>query len=346
MTTKLPRKYIAHVREDNGTIQALSQHLANTATLAEFFAARLDLPLSGRLLGLLHDFGKYSEAFQKYIKSATGLVEQDSDDFVDHIALKGKIDHSSAGAQLIWNRLKDKGAWGTISGQLLALAIASHHSGLIDCLAPDGRAIFLQRMAKEEKSTRREECVKNAEDPFLQEALSLLDDIVAELHAVLSGMAREHKEKFSHGTVQQQKEAKNSLYFKYGLVARFLLSCLLDADRTDSAEFEKLEYAALRKRKQAVDWNLLARRLENKLAEFTESGPVNDLRAAIATEYAHLGQASLVAAAQTVSACLARPGGRIGEKPSGSPPRGTYRDNSRARPLHGEAGTNAFGSPP
>lgn len=53
--------------------------------------------------------------------------------------------------------------------------------------------------------------------------------------------------------------------------------------------------------------------------------------------YAHLGQASLVAAAQTVSACLAglartvRSDSRGGGKPSG-PPRGTYGGNSRASP--------------
>jgi integrase len=47
--------------------------------------------------------------------------------------------------------------------------------------------------------------------------------------------------------------------------------------------------------------------------------------------YAHLGQASLVAAAQTVSVCLTRPGRESG-KPPGTPPRGAYGGNSRASP--------------
>jgi integrase len=48
--------------------------------------------------------------------------------------------------------------------------------------------------------------------------------------------------------------------------------------------------------------------------------------------YAHLGQASLVAAAQTVSACLARRDGKSGGKPPMPPPSETYGGNGRASP--------------
>jgi integrase len=48
--------------------------------------------------------------------------------------------------------------------------------------------------------------------------------------------------------------------------------------------------------------------------------------------YAHLGQASLVAAAQTVSACLARRTGRDGGTPSVSPPPETHGGSGRASP--------------
>ncbi len=53
--------------------------------------------------------------------------------------------------------------------------------------------------------------------------------------------------------------------------------------------------------------------------------------------YAHLEQASLVAAAQTVSTCLAKPSRRGGE-PFGAPPRGTHRSNCRASPRYDKAG--------
>jgi CRISPR-associated endonuclease/helicase Cas3 len=40
-------------------------------------AAKLGLDLAGELLGLMHDFGKYSLKFQKYIYDATGLINPD-----------------------------------------------------------------------------------------------------------------------------------------------------------------------------------------------------------------------------------------------------------------------------
>ena len=85
----------------------------------------------GELLGLLHDLGKYSTAFQSYIQSATGLLNQDEDEeFVDAAGLKGKIDHSTSGAQWVWQELAQKDALAHIAGQIMALCIASHHSGL------------------------------------------------------------------------------------------------------------------------------------------------------------------------------------------------------------------------
>jgi CRISPR-associated endonuclease/helicase Cas3 len=64
------------------------------------------------LIGLLHDLGKYSKEFQDYLKPAVGLVEQDEDDYVDAKSKKGKVDHSTAGAQLIWQELSKQGQLG------------------------------------------------------------------------------------------------------------------------------------------------------------------------------------------------------------------------------------------
>ena len=47
--------------------QSLATHLTETAAIAKMLAAKLGLDLAGELLGLMHDFGKYSLKFQKYI---------------------------------------------------------------------------------------------------------------------------------------------------------------------------------------------------------------------------------------------------------------------------------------
>lgn len=96
--------YIAH-RRDDGTEQELVTHLKNTAKLASEFANVFDNQEYAYVCGLLHDLGKYSDAFQKRIKA------------------DGKpCDHSTAGARVIKELCK--------SGKLLSYCIAGHHSGL------------------------------------------------------------------------------------------------------------------------------------------------------------------------------------------------------------------------
>ena len=78
----LAEQVVAHVRGDD--VQPLEDHLEGVARLSAKFAAKFQLSTYGELIGLVHDIGKYSAAFQAYIKSATGMLNQDEDEeFVD-----------------------------------------------------------------------------------------------------------------------------------------------------------------------------------------------------------------------------------------------------------------------
>ena len=89
---------IAHIRKDgeNQIEQSVKEHLFGVSEIAAKNASKIGLSKVGELLGLLHDLGKYSKSFQNYIKSATGLLNQDEDDYVDSKGLKGKIDQHCA----------------------------------------------------------------------------------------------------------------------------------------------------------------------------------------------------------------------------------------------------------
>lgn len=123
---------VAHVRAQDGAIQTVATHLQEVAAIARQLASKINIPEAGELIGLLHDFGKYSQAFQDYIQSGTGIIDPDSENFVNAGALKGKIDHSTAGAQWVWQALSKygKNGEGRLCGQILALCITSHHSEL------------------------------------------------------------------------------------------------------------------------------------------------------------------------------------------------------------------------
>jgi len=74
---------IAHRRYSDGIEQELSDHLLGVSEKAGFFAGKIGLQSHGELIGLLHDLGKYSREFQRYIKSVVGLIDPDEDDFVE-----------------------------------------------------------------------------------------------------------------------------------------------------------------------------------------------------------------------------------------------------------------------
>jgi len=103
----MQRDIAAHISED-GRIQTVIEHLKGTANKAREYADSFDAGDNAYLCGLLHDIGKYSEAFQKRIYGG-----------------KNRVDHSTAGAYELNRRF---GEW----GRLLAYCVAGHHAGLPD----------------------------------------------------------------------------------------------------------------------------------------------------------------------------------------------------------------------
>lgn len=60
--------------------QQLEEHLLNVAKLSGQFAEKIGLGKAGFLLGLMHDIGKYSSAFQDYLITDDGKENPDQDD--------------------------------------------------------------------------------------------------------------------------------------------------------------------------------------------------------------------------------------------------------------------------
>ena len=276
-----PSRFIAHVREsDRQAQQGLESHLRGVGHLSSQFADKFGLSAHGRLIGLLHDLGKYSTDFQRYILSATGLLNQDEDEeYVDAKGLKGKIDHSSAGAQFVWSALSKNNTQAQFAAQVLALCIASHHSGLIDCLSLSENLAafdnFSKRMNKAGEFSHLEEARRNAHPALMQEAKVLLDDpeLISTLWKWRSRLA-----KYVTGADANAKVMSPVLHQQIGLLVRVLFSCLIDADRIDTADFEHPGKAKQRAVGDYRPWNLLIQRLESYLTDLPCEVPTDARR--------------------------------------------------------------------
>lgn len=261
------KKFIAHYREIDGAEQDLWQHLIEVSELAGKLAAKIGLQKHGELIGLLHDLGKASVKFDEYIRSATGLLDQDADEYVNADKLKGKIDHSSAGAQIIYRHFLEKGKEALFTAQILSLIIASHHSGLIDCLTPDGEDNYSRRMKKTNEQTRYYEAEENIDEKIRQELRCLLEDrsLVDQLNDKIRNL-------------KESNDSTETFMFKVGLLTRFLFSCLIDADRINTADFEFPGNKMFRNQGEYVPWDNLVQKLEERIRGFKTDNRVNVLR--------------------------------------------------------------------
>jgi len=109
---KIFSKYLAHtkdgkpVKHNETECQPLSEHLITTASYAKERADFFNAGEVAELIGLLHDIGKYNEAFQSRIRGEKIFVQ-----------------HAISGASI----LSDK--YGLL-GKYYGLIVASHHTGL------------------------------------------------------------------------------------------------------------------------------------------------------------------------------------------------------------------------
>lgn len=274
MNMPITSNAIAHWRKHDACEQSLQSHLEGVGKLSGQFAGKLGLEMAGELIGLLHDLGKYSEEFQRYIRSAVGLLDADADDYVDAGELRGKIDHSTAGAQYVWRALSNKGEREIVMAQVLALCIASHHSGLIDCVGGGsagnfGEGVFPKRMQKSSEKTHLDEVQCAADGEIIRRCDELLRQ------PALSTTFCELIERIGRSNSGTSIRVVNQ---QIGLAVRMLFSCLVDADRIDSADFEYKRTRRFRPLGTYASWPTLVERLEIHLKNLKPSRPIDLLR--------------------------------------------------------------------
>ena len=253
--------FLAHLESD-GRRQLLRDHLLAVSQATGRRAEKIGIGAAGATIGLLHDLGKYSCDFQQYLRRMA--LDQDTE---EPRPARGTIDHSTAGAQTIWRGLKAKGTLEGVVGEILSLCIASHHSGLIDCIAPDSTDKFSRRMCKADSESHYDEARENAERQVIDRTKEYLH------YPDLSRGVRDFIARLC-----QIDRNETILRFKVGLMVRFLFSCLIDADRTDTADFAKRAVASLRQHGHYVGWPMLAGLLERELERFSGATPVFELR--------------------------------------------------------------------
>lgn len=252
MPTHSEPEFIARYRKRDMKPQYLWEHLLAVSAMTGQFASKVGLKDTGTLLGLTHDFGKATLEFNEYLKYESGLLDTHCFDVTG-----GKLDHSTAGAQVLYAAFLQPDGTTTLAADILALTVASHH-GFMDALTPDGQDAFTKRLAKGESETRKQEALS-----------SLSSDIEIRLQELLHKDINRELTDFLHRSIGKDKRyTQKEAHFNLALIVRFLLSCLIDADRIDAADAEIPENRERRQYGKHADWNSLIEHLENHIRGF------------------------------------------------------------------------------
>ena len=247
---------IAHIRKSDKTGQGIKEHSINTAELCKLAAANLHLENLAFLIGLLHDMGKCTQSFTKYLKIKTG-IEVGS-------AIKGEVHHSPVGAIFSYERWYGSNSDSNLTAQIIAMVIYAHHSGFMDVLKLSGESPLFHALNQNKNQIHYDEAVGNYLDIVV--GVDMLDGLfkksTEEICAVMSNLA----------------VYKSRTYIIFGLIAREMLSILVDSDRHDSACFE---YGVDPfKSDPETDWKPSIEALDNKLLSLPK-GKLSALRGKI-----------------------------------------------------------------
>lgn len=217
------KDYIAHFRYDGDKLveHALSDHLNGTAELAKKIGDSVGLPNSSKLVGEMHDAGKFADEFQDYINLAK--VDKKASE-----ALRGSIDHATIGGVMVYDEImslkdKDPEIQGIIA-EILSDVIISHHNplGFKSYLNAQYQQPFYKRL---NKTFKTKEYRRNIEKLFFENVMTkekfkeLCHNAYDELESVLNHLQ-------SHDPLDQ-------IYF----LEKLLFSILIDADRSDTMAF-------------------------------------------------------------------------------------------------------------
>lgn len=267
-------EYPAHIRKVDGKkyIQTVEEHCHGVAEIAAELLRDIGLGKTAYLGGMVHDLGKFSENFKNYIeKAANGEKVQ-----------RGSVNHTFAGVRFLLEKHSDKqlSGFSDIVLEILAYAVGAHH-GLFDCVDDNNNNGFTKRIQKEGID------YLNAAQEFLKICCSKQD---------IEDLLKQSEKEFLPIFNEIEKLADNAdakiqntqITFYIGFLARLILSAIIEADRSDTAQFMN-GYSEKTVKNISEIWINCIKNVEQKLSTMPLDKPINKTRAQISALCAEAG---------------------------------------------------------
>ncbi len=252
---------LARTSTDGLRTQDLEAHLSSVSAICADFCTKF--PLIASLLGYAHDLGKSCNAFQNK------LINSSSE----------RVDHSSASAVFLLSKFKEilenpSKLGKSASNYLLILQICAfvtscHHKGLIDMVnhSESEFSILLNKLDDAKFAQNYNEVLSKGRK-FCENIEKILNkaEFLTECDDLVSNIQLNHC---------ANNSIKN-LSFYIGMYLRYFYSCLIDADRTDAANFDNNRKYVKNTEKNLKNTKNFEK-IAKKLDKIIESYPPNEL---------------------------------------------------------------------
>lgn len=254
----------AHIRKEmcvdgneKYVVQTVSEHCRNTAKYAAESLKPIGLEKTAFLAGLLHDFGKFTNAFKEYIEKA--VIEEEN-------VKRGSVNHTFAGVRYILSKHKDGDDVRNFTLELISYAIGSHH-GLFDCIDNNKQSALVYRMTKE--GIDYDEAMENYFQECTTEAEieNLICQSTEEVAAIINKTI----------SIESSQDDAQEISFYYALLCRLLTSAVIDGDRKDTFEFKQNKKFT----KEEISWSNALEKFNSYISAFKNKYPVDSARQAI-----------------------------------------------------------------
>ena len=251
--------YPAHFRQDaTGAfeIQTVPEHNRNAAEISSERLRDVHLAKTGYLAGLLHDLGKMMAAFREYLERI----------MAGEPVQRGSVVHAHAAARFLLERYHTDGGFNSyrdMAAELLAFAAGAHH-GLFDCVDEKHRLGFTRRLQWDDT------LYQEAKEAFLAQCAG-----PEELDALFAQAEQELTPIFDRINTRESNE---EIFFHLGLLARLLLSAVIEGDRLDTARYEHRVMPPAFPEPRKELWLRLLIRVEEKLDKLHHDTPVQRAR--------------------------------------------------------------------
>lgn len=233
---------IAHKEELTERQQSVKEHCNHVEALARAYGSKIGVDAAAGLIGKVHDMGKCKQEFQNYIAGISG-------------ARRGEISHAACGARYLEETYAPGTCGGNVVVQMLALAVESHHAGLIDCISTKGENRY--------------------QSGVWTDAEAQFQATVQTYHQECAGEA-ELKQATKQAAVQLKEKIQQIQHmgaFGIHLLEKYLFSCLIDADRYDTYCFAAGIDSKPDFKPDKAFWENYLQRLEAALGEMAKQPP-------------------------------------------------------------------------